>query len=119
VREKEPGDFAAFRGATPDGSHVYFETYEQLTTNDTDAGYRDVYLRTLSSSTTSLISIGSIGGGGAFGAQIDGITPDGSHAYFHTDEALTANDTDGGAQDIYDRFGSTLSAMGREATFHI
>ena len=94
-----------------DGNKVFFESYEQLTTNDTNAGYRDVYLRTLSSSTTSLISIGSIGGGGSFGAQIDGITPDGSHAYFHTDEALTANDTDGGAQDIYDRFGSSTTRV--------
>jgi hypothetical protein len=94
-----------------DGNKVFFESYEQLTTNDTDAGFRDVYQRTLSSSTTSLISIGPIGGGGAFGAQIDGITPDGSHAYFHTDEALTTNDTDGGAQDIYDRTGSTTTRV--------
>jgi hypothetical protein len=94
-----------------DGNKVFFETYEQLTTNDTDAGYRDVYVRTISSSATSLISIGPIGGGGNFGAQIDGITPDGSHAYFHTDEALTINDTDGGAQDIYDRSGSTTTRV--------
>jgi hypothetical protein len=92
---------AFFITNTTDGSKAYFESYEQITTNDNDAGYRDVYSRT--GSTTSLVSIGSIGGSGNFGAQLDNITPDGSHAYFHTDEALVTADTDGGAQDIYDR----------------
>jgi hypothetical protein len=99
--------FFAFNSA--DGTKVYFESYEQITSNDTDAGYRDVYLR--NGATTSLVSIGPIGGGGNFGAQIDGITPDGAHAYIHTDEPLVASDTDGGAQDIYDRFGAFMTLI--------
>lgn len=101
---------AFFVDNSADGTRVFFETYEQLTTNDTDAGYRDVYQRQ-NQTTTTLLSIGPIGGGGNFGAQLDGITPDGLHAYIHTDEALTTNDTDGGAQDIYDRIGSTVTRV--------
>jgi hypothetical protein len=100
---------AFFVSNTTDGSKAYFESYEQITSNDNDAGYRDVYVR--SGSTTSLVSTGSIGGSGNFGAQLDSITPDGSHTYFHTNEALVAADTDGGLQDIYDRSGGVTTLI--------
>src|SRR5205823_13778250 len=60
------GAFSArFAGATPDGTHVFFETNEKLVTGDTD-GSQDVYDR--SGGSTTLVSTGPSGGNGPFGA---------------------------------------------------
>jgi hypothetical protein len=96
-----PGNFntatdSFFVGASRDGTKVFVSSYDPLTTSDTDGGYRDIYMR--SGGTTTLISTG---GNGPYGADFDGMTPDGSHIYFHTDERLAATDTDT-TRDIYD-----------------
>jgi hypothetical protein len=85
-----------FVGASRDGSKVFFSSYDSLTAGDTDASHRDIYMR--SGGTTTLVSTG---GNGPYGADFDGMTPDGSHVYFHTDEQLAPTDTDT-TSDVYD-----------------
>jgi hypothetical protein len=98
---------AFFDAASADGTHVFFDTDESLVSADTDNSI-DVYER--SGGTTTLVSTGSTGGNGAFDVFFDGISANGLHAYFETDEQLTAGDTDA-TTDIYDRSGGTTSLV--------
>src|SRR5205823_5195512 len=94
---------ASYRGSSADGSHVFFETPESLTSNDTDSAV-DVYDR--SGGTTSLVSAGPAGGNGAVDALYEGSSTGGSHVFFRTTEQLVSSDTDS-SSDIYDRLGGT------------
>jgi hypothetical protein len=78
-----------------DGGSVLFQTSQSLAGGDVD-GVRDVYL--YNQGRTLLIS----GGKGKYASEIGGITPDGSDAFFITRDPLVAQDTDGGARDVYD-----------------
>ncbi len=94
-------------GASQDGSRVFFETNEPLVGTDTDTNY-DIYQR--SGGTTTLVSTGPAGGNGAFSPIFDGVSADGTHVFFDTDEPLAAGDTD--AQlDVYDRAGGTTTLV--------
>jgi hypothetical protein len=95
-----------FLADSTDGTKVFISSYDKLAATDTDST-RDVYLR--SGGTTTQISTG---GNGAFGADFDAMTPDGSHVYFHTDEQLAATDTDS-TRDIYEAFGGTITQVSR------
>jgi hypothetical protein len=99
--------FAAFRGATPDGSHVFFETYESLTAADTDAN-QDVYDR--SGGQTTLVSTGPDGGSGDVPASFQGSSIDGSRVFFGTAEGLVAGDTDD-MPDAYERFAGATTLI--------
>jgi hypothetical protein len=90
---------AVFDGASLDGSHVFFETNEQLTGDDTDA-QADLYDR--SGGQTTRLSTGPGGGNGASGAIYGGSSEDGRRIFFETDEQLTASDTDS-STDVYER----------------
>ncbi len=92
-----PAD-AFFDANSPDGSRVFFDTTESLVPSDTDSSI-DIYMR--SGGTTTLISKGPSGGNGPFDVTFDGMSKDGSHVYFETDEALVPGDTNG-TTDIYD-----------------
>lgn len=95
---------AFFEGVADDGSPVYFETDEKLTSNDVEGDCPstpgdclfDVYKR--ESGVTSLVSTGTDQSGAGFNGAAD----DGSPAYFQTNEQVTGNDNDLG-QDIYRR----------------
>jgi hypothetical protein len=93
---------AAFAGVSRDGSHVYFSTLEALVAEDTDSS-RDIYQT--SGGATTLISTGPEGGSGAFDAAFAGVSQDGSHAFFTTDERLTEGDPDAEV-DVYERSAS-------------
>jgi hypothetical protein len=99
--------FAAFRGATPDGSHVFIETYEPLVAADGDAN-QDVYDR--SGGQTTLVSIGPAGGGGDIPASFQGSSSDGSRVFFGTAEGLVAADTDD-MPDTYERFSGATTLI--------
>jgi hypothetical protein len=101
-----PSD-AAYKGASADGSRVFFETSEQLTSADTDSNV-DVYER--SGGTTTLLSTGPAGGNGAADAFFAGASKDGSRVWFETKESLVPGDTDG-RQDVYERSGGTTSLI--------
>jgi hypothetical protein len=98
---------AFFDAASADGRHVFFDTDESLVPADTDNSI-DVY--EYFNGTVTLVSTGPAGGNGAFDVFFDGISADGLHAYFETDEQLTAADTDA-TTDIYDRSGGTTSLV--------
>jgi hypothetical protein len=101
-----PSD-AFFDGVSDDGARVFFDTDEQLVAADTD-NFIDVYQRF--GGTTTLVSTGAAGGNGAFDVTFDGISRDGLHVFFETDEALVAGDIDG-STDIYDRSGGTTTLV--------
>jgi hypothetical protein len=102
VSQGETGGTGAgqFRGASADGTRVFFTTAEALVSEDGDAA-RDVYER--SGGQTRLVSAGVTGGNGPFGASFAGASEDGTRVFFHTQEQLVDSDRDA-AQDIYERF---------------
>ena len=103
---------ADFRDATPDGSHVFFQSVESLLPGDTDTTL-DVYERV--GDVTTLISTGPSGGNGAAHASYGGATPDGSRIYFTTTERLVPGDLDF-ATDVYERFGDVTTLVSTSAT---
>jgi hypothetical protein len=98
---------AWFKGSSDDGSRVFFQTEEALTSADTDS-QADIYERT--GTTTTLLSTGTGGGNGAFGASFKGCSADGSRVFFETDERLTSADTDSNT-DVYQRSGGTTTLL--------
>ena len=98
---------AFFDAASTDGTHVFFDTAESLVPADTDNSI-DVY--EYSGGTVTLVSTGPTGGNGNFDVFFDGISADGSHVYFETDEKLTSGDTDN-TTDIYDHSGGTTTLV--------
>jgi len=84
--------FAEFVGASTDGTRVFFQTYEQLTSNDTDATWLDVYERYAGA--TTLISTGPAATNGDSIPLWRGNSLDGTRAFFQTDEPLVSADTD-------------------------
>jgi hypothetical protein len=72
---------------------VFFQSHERLVSVDTDSS-QDVYER--SGGTTSRVSAGN----GAFNADPDGASPDGSAFFFATEEKVIADDEDA-SLDVY------------------
>jgi hypothetical protein len=87
---------AIFRGMSQDATRVFFDTPEQLTTDDTDAN-RDTYERT--GGVTTRLSLGPNGGNGPWDANMAGLSADGSKVWFQTQESMVAGDADGGCPD--------------------
>lgn len=98
----------SFGGASSDGSHVFFETNEQISEADTD-GSQDVYDWPGTGKPT-LASIGPSGGNGSSNVTFAGSSADGAAVYFLTDEPLVSSDTDQ-AQDLYQRSGTTTTLV--------
>ncbi len=98
---------ASFSRASSDGSKVFFHTQEQLVSADTDAS-TDVYER--SGGTTTRVSAGEINGNGGIASVLNGISSDGSKAFFSTTEQLVSADTDS-SQDLYERSGGTTTRV--------
>ena len=96
-----------FRGASADGSRVFFQSNEALVAADTDTRM-DLYQR--SGGTTTLLSTGPNGGNGAFNASFGANSADGTRVFFRTSEQLVASDTDA-AQDVYERFNGTTTLV--------
>jgi hypothetical protein len=96
-----------FRATSTDGSRVFFTTSEALVVGDTDVAI-DLYQR--QGAFTSLISQGQINGNGAFPVTFEGISSDGTHAFFSTSEKLVGGDTDS-VGDVYERFSGTTSRV--------
>ena len=78
---------ANFRGASRDGSRVFFDTREALLPSDTDL-VRDVY--EVSGSGLSKVTPGN----DDFSANLSRVSADGSSVYWTTQEQVTADDTD-------------------------
>jgi Tol biopolymer transport system component len=78
-----------------DGSRVFFETPDRLTTGDSNSSI-DVY--EYENHHVALISSGH----GSQAERFAGASADGSDVLFSSNEALLDTDTDGGATDLYD-----------------
>ncbi len=97
-----------------DGSHIFFNTEEQLTAEDTDTE-GDIYVR--AEGTTRLISQGPAPGPpcvnsipGLCDPHFLGAARDGSRAFFASHQSLVAEDIDD-AQDIYVREGAATTLV--------
>jgi hypothetical protein len=102
---------AFFDGASADGTHVIFDTDEQLIAGDTDS-VQDIYERV--SGGTVLVSIGPDGGNRAFPAFFDGVSEDGTRVALSSEEILA--EPDGDAQwDVYQRDGGTMKVLSATA----
>ena len=96
-----------FGGTSADGTHVFFTTRGALVGADNDQTF-DVYER--SGGVTSLVSTGTGGANGPYGAEFAGASADGTKVFFQTAEGLAAGDTDGN-QDVYQRSGGSTTLV--------
>jgi hypothetical protein len=99
----------SYGGASADGSHVFFETNEQLSAGDSDS-FQDVYDWSGGAS-AALASTGPDGGNGEAIVTYAGTTPTGSTVYFETGEKLDATADGDQAQDVYQRSGGVTSLV--------
>lgn len=105
---------AFFQGASADGSKVIFTTAESLVSADVDTE-ADLYERNLTSGETKFVSTPGAGSEACPAAHNcepsnSGISADGSHVFFETNERVTAGDGDD-AQDVYDWSGGIASLV--------
>ncbi|HEU5253315.1 MAG TPA: hypothetical protein VFU16_08340 [Solirubrobacterales bacterium] len=111
------GNFAAtFRGASADGTKAFFTTDAQLDVADTDA-LLDIYRRDLAGGQTTLVSTpGTCPAATDCSAVYGGVSADGAHAYFETNERLVGADEDD-SRDVYEWSGGepTLVSTGPAA----
>ncbi|HKG35435.1 MAG TPA: hypothetical protein VKA89_03240 [Solirubrobacterales bacterium] len=102
------GDFQAFfSDATPDTSEIYFGTAEPMA-GDTDA-HVDHFVN--AGGAIELVTTGPQVGNPTAAASLTGVSDDGSHRFFVTDESVTSDDTDTNVQDVFDRSGSTTTLV--------
>jgi len=101
----DDGEGASFLGTGPAGDRAFFATPESLDSADGDTGI-DIYVRDLGEETTTLISVTGICPsplpvGQSCKPSFGGLSPDGTHVFFETNERLNGADTDS-SQDLYD-----------------
>jgi hypothetical protein len=87
-------------GLSPDGSKAVIQTDSSLTANDTDGGNDDAFLYNFSTGDKTLLS-GPIVGGVEGYSVFEGFSPDGSKGIIQSAAALTADDSDGGRDDLF------------------
>src|SRR3954451_1799481 len=104
VYDRETGNVMLASGASSSataalarlgGDHVYFETTEGLVPADTD-GASDVYRYDIATDKIVLATPGT-----TQTPVFGGISGDGTHLFYRTDESVTADDVDGGYRDVY------------------
>lgn len=105
---------AVFEAASEDGEKAFFTSTEGLVASDED-GKLDIYERDLSTETTKLVSVSgtcppSLLEGQNCDPTFGGISSDGSHAFFESNERISVADEDS-SQDVYDWSGSGPPAL--------
>jgi len=100
---------ASFVMATPDLSHVVWRTDESMTFDDFDNGQSDLYVR--SGGDTQLVTEAQIPGFSSINPVLfAGISTNGSHIVFQTNEGLLVGDSDG-LDDVYESFNGTVRLL--------
>jgi hypothetical protein len=99
----------SFGASSPDGSHVFFETNERLSVQDTDSS-QDVYDWSGSGMPT-LASTAPGTGNGAANVTFSGSSADGSAVYFQTSERLLPAVDEDQSQDVYRRMGGVTTLV--------
>jgi hypothetical protein len=114
------GVSASFEKSSPTGATVVFRTTERLTIEDEDSN-RDIYLRDIGTSSTTLLSVAGASCLGSCGTGADasfaGASSDNSHVFFETDEPLVGGDTDS-SPDVYERAGGQTMLVSTSASSH-
>jgi len=99
-----PDRNASFVDASVDGSLAFFVTSQSLVEADGDPEQKDVYARSTGASpATSLVSTVEGGGNGSHEANLVGMSSDGLHAFFSTQERLSPDDLNS-ELDVYQRY---------------
>src|SRR5262249_1812823 len=95
---------AIFEAASEDGEKVFFTSTEGLVAGDED-GKLDIYERDIAGEATKLVSVSGACPALLEGQNCDptfgGISSDGSHAFFESNERISEADEDS-SQDVYD-----------------
>jgi hypothetical protein len=101
---------AGFLRANADVTDFVFATEQPMVGDDNESA-SDVYLRHIGATpTTTLVSRDAAGDNTPQDVSFDGATPDLSHLFFETKDALVPSDADGG-YDVFDRSGGTTSLI--------
>ena len=98
--------------ASANGTRYFFETSEKLTADDVDTGRTDVYERA-GGVTTLVTKPTGVPDPDSADASFRAISADGSRVFFETDQRLTADDTDTGRTDIYERAGGVTTLVSK------
>jgi hypothetical protein len=99
----------SFGGISPDGSHAFFETGEQLSNKDTDSA-QDVYSWTAGAALT-LASTGPNGGNEGKISRYAGSSSDGKAVYFVTDEQIDPGADTDQVLDVYRNLEGTTTLV--------
>lgn len=110
---------AIFEAASEDGERVFFTSTEGLASGDED-GKVDIYERDLGSGETKLVSVpgvcpSSLPEGQNCDPTFGGVSSDGSHVFFESNERISKADEDN-SQDVYDWSGSGSAALASTGT---
>jgi hypothetical protein len=105
---------AIFEAASEDGERAFFTSTEGLVAGDVD-GKVDIYERDLGSGEAKLVSVAgtcppSLPEGQTCDPTFGGISSDGSHVFFESNERISEADEDS-SQDVYDWSGSGPAAL--------
>jgi hypothetical protein len=103
--------FYGGRGTTADGDRVFFSTTESLVAEDTDGGWRDVYVWEAGKG----VRLVSPPGDAPYHATYFGSNADGTEVFFNTAETILPSDLDPNAVDIYVAIEGGGSAPGKPA----
>lgn len=106
---------ARLEAISDDGSRVFFTSEQELTPDDDDTVYTDVYER--AGGVTTLISKPSQSGliTPAQSVWFGAITGDGRHVYFETTETMAADDTDTLRCDVFERSEGKTTLISKES----
>ncbi len=102
-------DEARFRGASQDGTRVFFETTGKLHDDDDDTDRQDVYQR--AGGVTTLLSQPTVAGDDpdTDDVSFEGASLDGTRVFFQTTQKLHDDDDDMDYGDVYERAGDTTT----------
>src|SRR4051812_8725456 len=112
----DPGNAAAvLTGISKDGRRAFFETTQRMTADDQDSGVTDVYER-FGGTTTLISQPDGVADPNTFGANLVGLSEDGTRAFFDSTGKFTGEDTDPSLTDVYERSAGDTTLVSQPET---